>query len=184
MHWTPGKCPQLRLQTCTAHFHSTQLDCLSHLTWLVKSYPSLLMGNMEGQKTKYNGPTHPGFFFFSFRAADIELRDDKTEQVEAAAREREAVQSRWSEGEKPAGLCMSRPGLGRWQSHTKGSEKPRNLKWPLQTISAVKKGRRGHPVMWNAPRQWLKGERMFSVSFSCSRMDQRWFLTLWKEFKF
>lgn len=62
MHWTPGKCPQLRLQTCTAHFHSTQLDCLSHLTWLVKSYPSLLMGNMEGQKTKYNGPTHPIFF--------------------------------------------------------------------------------------------------------------------------
>lgn len=56
------KCPQLRLQTCTAHFHSTQLDCLSHLTWLVKSYPSLLMGNMEGQKTKYNGPTHPNFF--------------------------------------------------------------------------------------------------------------------------
>lgn len=31
--------------------------------------------------------------FFSFRAADIELEDDKTEQVEAAAKEREAVQS-------------------------------------------------------------------------------------------
>lgn len=88
------------------------------------------MGNMEGQKTKYNGPTHP--IFFSFRAADIELEDDKTEQVEAAAREREAVQRRWAEGEKPAGLCMSWPGLGRWQSHTKGTEKLRNLRWPLQ----------------------------------------------------
>lgn len=68
------------------------------------------MGNMEGQKTKYNGPTHP--VFFSFRAADIELWDDKTEQVEAAAREREAVQSRWFEGEKPGVVCMSRPGSG------------------------------------------------------------------------
>lgn len=124
--------------------------------------------------------SNPSRFFSSFRAADIELGDDKTEQVEAAAREREAVQSRWSEGEKPAGLCMSRPGLGCWQSHTKGSEKPRNLKWPLQTISAIKKGTRGHPVIWN----WLKGERMLPVSLSCSRTDQRWFFTLWKEFDF
>lgn len=55
------KMPPPRLQTCTAHFHSTQRDCLSQLTWLVKSYPSLLMGNTEGQKTKYNGPAHPHF---------------------------------------------------------------------------------------------------------------------------
>lgn len=56
------KMPPPRLQTCTAHFHSTQRDCLSQLTWLVKSYPSLLMGNTEGQKTKYNGPS-PSLFF-------------------------------------------------------------------------------------------------------------------------
>lgn len=139
-------------------------------------------GQHGGSKDQiqWSNPSH----FFSFRAADIELKDDKTEQVEAAAREREAVQSRWSEGEKPAGLCMSWPGLGRWQSHTKGSEKPRNLKWPLQTISAVKKERRGHPVMWNAPRKWLKGKRMSSVSFICTHMNQEWFFSLWKKLNF
>lgn len=49
-------------------------------------------GQHGGSKDQiqWSNPSH----FFSFRAADIELEDDKTEQVEAAAREREAVQRR------------------------------------------------------------------------------------------
>lgn len=53
------KCPRPRLQTCTARFHSPQRDCLSHLTRLVKSHPSLLMGSI-GVKDHAQPSTPPG----------------------------------------------------------------------------------------------------------------------------
>lgn len=139
MHWTPGKCPQLRLQTCTAHFHSTQLDCLSHLTWLVKSYPSLLMGNMEGQKTKYNGPTHPNFFPSEQQILNSEMtRQSRLKRVPKT----EAVQSCWSEGEKLVYVCMSGLRIIYWQSYKeeKREEKNIQLKGPLEGFFAVAAG--------------------------------------------
>lgn len=125
MHWTPEKCPQLRLQTCKAHFHSTQLDCLSHLTWLVKSYPSLLMGNMEGQKTKYNGPTHPNFFPLEQQILNSKMtRQSRLKRVPKT----EAVQSCWSEGEKLVCMCMSGLQITYWQSYQEEREEG-TTKW-------------------------------------------------------
>lgn len=155
MHWTPGKCPQLRLQTCTAHFHSTQLDCLSHLTWLVKSYPSLLMGNMEGQKTKYNGPTHPVFIPSEQQILNSEMtRQSRLKRLP----EKEKLSRAADLKEKNQALCACH---GRARALTvshKGKQKAKKAEVaPAKRCGPVEE-KRGQPVMCNAWSKRWEGE--------------------------
>lgn len=153
MHWTPGKCPQLRLQTCTAHFHSTQLDCLSHLTWLVKSYPSLLMGNMEGQKTKYNGPTHPIFFPSEQQILNSEMTR-QSRLKELPEKEKLSRGTDLKEKNQPVCACHGR-GSGADSLTQKALKSQETWSGLCKTISAVKRESHGHPVMGNG----MEGER-------------------------
>lgn len=155
MHWTPGKCPQLRLQTCTAHFHSTQLDCLSHLTWLVKSYPSLLMGNMEGQKTKYNGPTHPIFFLQSSRYWTRRWQDRAG--WSGCQRKRSCPEALiWRRKTSRSVHVMARAGA-LTVSH-KRHWKDEKLEVAFAKQLGVKSERDAHPAMPTAPRWGCRGQ--------------------------
>lgn len=118
--------------------------------------------------------------FYSFRAADIELWDDKTEQVEAAAREREAVQSRWSEGEKPGVVCMSRPGSGSDSLTQREAKSQEGRSGPSKALRP-----RGGKT-WSAGdvqrvEQEMGGGRTPSISSTLISINEEWFFGLWKK---